>query len=202
MKLVFMGPQGSGKGTQAKIVAEKLGISHISTGDLIRNTKGGLKQKVDSYINKGELIPDELMMEILKQRIGEKDCEKGFILDGFPRNLKQMDELEKRTNTDKIIEIDITDKEAVKRLSGRRNCVKCGRIYNILTSPKPKKDNLCDSCKIPLNQREDDCPWAIKKRLEIYHKETKPILKKYDAIKIDGTREIKRIAEDILKNLR
>ncbi|PIO08456.1 adenylate kinase [Candidatus Pacearchaeota archaeon CG10_big_fil_rev_8_21_14_0_10_34_12] len=202
MKLIFIGPQGSGKGTQAKILSEELRIPHISTGDLIRSTDGKLKEEVDSYINKGNLISDGLMLRILKERLHNEDCKKGFILDGFPRTMSQAKELGKLTDIDKVIEIDISNEEAIRRLSGRRNCPKCGRIYNLATSPKPEEDALCDECKISLIQREDDFPHAIKKRLEIYHEETEPILNKFDAIKINGEDEIKKITKEILKKLR
>ncbi len=201
MKLVFIGPQGSGKGTQAKIVSEKLNIPHISTGDLLRNCEEELKERVNSFINKGELIPNGLMIEILKKRISKDDCKYGFILDGFPRNLEQAKELEKNITIDKYIEISISDEEAVKRLSGRRNCNKCGAIYNVNTSPKPEKEGICDKCCGKLYQREDDTEEAIKKRLDVYHKETEPILENLPSIKIDGEKSIEEVSEDILKNL-
>jgi|TARA_B100001971_G_C18249412_1_gene576963 adenylate kinase len=202
MKLIFIGPQGSGKGTQAKIISKVLGIAHISTGDLIRNTEGDLKEEIDSYINKGNLIPDKLILKILSERLKKEDCKNGFILDGFPRNLKQAEDLNELVKIDKIIEIKISDEETVKRLSGRRNCNKCERIYNLKTSPKPKKDNMCDFCESILFQREDDYPEAIKKRLEIYHKETKPILKKYNTITIDGNPKIEKITKEILNKIK
>ena len=201
MRLVFIGPQGSGKGTQAKIISEKIGFPHISTGDLLRNIKGDLKQEVDSYINKGNLLPDELMLKILKETINSPYCEAGFILDGYPRNLEQAKELEKIKKIDKFIEISISDEEAIKRISGRRNCKQCGKIYNINTAPKPEQENTCDTCKIPLTQREDDTEEAVKKRLEIYHKETEPILKEYSSIKINGDQNIKEVTQDILEKL-
>lgn len=202
MNILIIGPQGSGKGTQAKILSKKLGILHISTGDLIRSAEGKLKKKVDSYINKGNLIPDELILKMLKERLKKSDCERGFILDGFPRNLKQAYELEKIKKIDIVIEISISYGESVRRLSGRRNCPKCGKIYNIETSPKPKRDNLCDDCGLGLRQREDDYPEAIKKRLDIYHKETEPILRKYKAIRINGENEIEKISGEILNYLK
>jgi len=201
MKLIFIGPQGSGKGTQAKIISKKLGILHVSTGDLIRNNKGELKKEVDSYINKGNLIPDSLMLKILKGRLNRMDCKKGFILDGYPRNIKQSGELDQITGIDKIIEIKISDEESVRRLSGRRSCKKCGKIYNLETAPKPKKNNLCDDCNIKLFQRKDDSPEAIKKRLEIYHEDTEPVLEKYDSVKINGEQNIEKVTKDVLNAL-
>jgi len=199
MKIIFIGPQGSGKGTQASLLAKKLNIPHISTGDLLRNAKGQLKQEIDSYINKGDLLPDELMLKILKQRISESDCKKGFILDGFPRNLKQVELLNSITDIDKIILIHISDKEAIKRISGRVNCEKCKANYNLLTSPKPKNPKICDKCGGRLIQRADDNEQAVKKRLSIYHKETEPILDYYEDkfLTINGEQSIDEIKEDI-----
>lgn len=202
MKLILVGPQGSGKGTQAKILSEKLEIPHISTGDLIRSAEGELKERVDSYASSGKLVPDELMLEILKKRLERDDCKKGFILDGYPRNIEQAKELDKIARVDRVIEIDISDEESIRRLSGRRNCKKCGRIYNVNTSPKPKRNNLCDHCGVMLFQREDDQPDAIKERLKIYHNETEPVLKKYDSIRVNGEREISEISEEILSKLK
>ncbi len=194
MKLIFIGPQGSGKGTQAKIISSKLGIDPISTGDLLRNVEGDLKERVDEYVNKGLLIPDDLMLDILKQRLFND-----FILDGFPRNLKQAEMLDSIVNIDKVVEISISDEEAVKRLAGRRTCKKCGAIFNIYTNP-PKED-ICDKCGGGLIKREDDNDEAIKKRLEVYHSETEKVLKRYDVLKINGEQDIEKVTSDILDGL-
>ena len=199
-----MGPQGSGKGTQAKIISEELGIVHISTGDLFRGlTKGELKEEVDSYINSGNLVPDKVTIKILKERISKEDCKKGFILDGFPRNVAQADLLDEITKIDKVIEINIRDELAIKRISSRLSCKKCGAVYNLETNP-PKKQDICDKCQGELYRRADDNPDAIKKRLETYHNETKPVLKKYKSIltTIDGSQEIDKIADQILEQTR
>ena len=202
MKLVFVGPQGSGKGTQAKIVANKLGLCHISTGDLLRDLKGKLKEEVDSYTLYGRLVPDELVIRVLKEKLfRDDDCKKGFILDGFPRNLNQAEALNKIINIDKILEISISDNESVRRICGRRNCKNCGAIYNINSSPKPIKEGKCDKCGGELFQRADDNENALKKRLLIYHQETEPILNKYTSVKINGEQSIKKVSEDILKKL-
>jgi adenylate kinase len=203
MKLIFIGPQGSGKGTQAKILAEKLQIPHISTGDLFRSLSGELKQKVDSIINQGNLVPDELTLEILKQRLNQPDTENGFILDGFPRNNNQAGLLETITPIDKVIEITLSDKEAIKRISGRVNCKDCNANFNELTSPKPKTQGICDLCQGKLVRRADDTKEAVKKRLNTYHSETEPILDFYKEklIKINGEQEIEKISEDINKQL-
>lgn len=209
MKLIFIGPQGSGKGTQGKIVSKKLGLAHISTGDLIRETKGELRKEINSYINKGKLVPDSLILEILKQRIKKEDCSRGFILDGFPRNLEQAKELEKLIKINAVIEINISDKEAIKRVSGRYSCESCGKGYNyVIPSLKPRQKGICDECEGKLVQRQDDYPKAIQKRLEIYHQKTKPLLNYYKSIedvkvlKINGEQDIKKVSEDILIKLK
>lgn len=203
-KIIFIGPQGSGKGTQAKILSEKLGIPHISTGDMLRGAQGELKQQIDEVINKGHLVSDDLMLKILKQRIQMSDCKKGFILDGFPRNLPQVKLLEKITTIDKVIEITLSDNEAVTRISGRLTCEKCKAGYNELTAPKPKKPGVCDICQGKLIRRADDTEEAVKKRLQIYHKETEPILKTYKniTIQINGNQPIENISKEILQRLR
>jgi len=204
VNIIFIGPQGSGKGTQAKIISEELGIVHISTGDLFRGlTKGELKEEVDSYINKGSLVPDEVTIKILRERISKEDCKKGFILDGFPRNVAQADLLDKITKIDKVVEINIKDELAIKRISSRLSCKKCGAVYNLETNP-PKRQDICDKCQGELYRRADDNPDAIKKRLETYYKETKPVLKKYESIliTIDGSQEIDKIADQILEKVR
>jgi len=201
MKLIFIGPQGSGKGTQAKIIAEKLNLKHLSTGDLLRNAQGKLKKEAESYMNSGKLVPDELIIKILKEGLSKPEIKDSFILDGFPRNLEQAEELNKITNIDKIIEISISDEESIKRLSGRWNCKKCGIAYNVITSPKPKEEGKCDKCQESLYQRDDDKPGAIKQRLRVYHEDTEPILEKYPSVRINGEQSIKKVTEDILKVL-
>jgi adenylate kinase len=201
MNLIFIGVQGSGKGTLAKIISKELEIEHISTGDLLRDTKGELKKETGSYITKGNLVPDELILKILKKKLKEPSCKKGFILEGFPRNLKQMEVLNNIIKIDKIIEIKISDREAIERIVGRRNCPECGKIYNLYKFPKPKNDNLCDDCKVELFQRDDDTLEFIKERIKIYHKETEPILKKYPSIKVDGERNVEEVSGEILRIL-
>ena len=202
MNIIFVGPQGSGKGTQAEIISEKLKIAHISTGDLLRNVTGDLKDEVRSYIDKGNLIPDDLMLKILNKRVSEEGCRNGFILDGYPRNLAQAKTLDTMIDIDKVIEIHITDEESVRRISGRRICKKCGKIYNVNSSPKPKVEGVCDVDGSELYQREDDNEEALRKRLKIYHEETEPILKHYDSIRIDGNQDIERVTKEILEVLK
>jgi len=200
MKIILMGSPGSGKGTQAKIVSEKFNIPHISTGDLLRSTSGELKEEIDKIINKGDLMPDELMTKILQQRFQQDDCKQGFILDGYPRNLKQVQDLARITDIDKIIEISISNEEAIRRISSRLSCKDCSSIFNTITNP-PEKENACNKCSGELFQREDQTLDIIKKRLEIYHKDTKPILQNYNSIKINGEQAIEKVIEDIVNQL-
>jgi adenylate kinase len=200
MKLIFLGPQGSGKGTQAEVISEKLGLCHVSTGDLLRSATGKLKELIESYTLKGQLAPADIVIKIIKEKLSKEECQKGFILDGFPRNIEQAKELDKITKIDKAVEIWISDEEAVKRLSSRLNCRKCGSVFNLITNP-PKKKGICDKCQGELFVREDDKPEAIRKRLEIYHKETEPLLKHYPFVKINGKQLIQKVTENILKSL-
>jgi adenylate kinase len=204
MNIILIGIQGSGKGTQAKLLSKKLNIPHISTGDIFRSITGKLKEKVDATINQGKLLPDDLTMDIIKDRISKPDCKNGFILDGSPRNVDQAKMLDKITRIDKVIEISLEDKESIRRLSGRRSCKSCDKEYNInIPSLAPKEKEKCDTCHKPLFQREDDkTEIAIKKRLEIYHKDTQPILKHYKSIKVNGNQPIDDVFKDILEALR
>ena len=204
MIILFIGPQASGKGTQAKIISKKLSFCHISTGDLLRETTGELKKLANSYIEKGNLVPSKIMIRILKERIKKQDCKKGIILDGFPRTLEQADDLDEIMKINKTFEISISDEEAIKRLPGRWSCKKCGLLYNVLTVPKPKQDKICDKCGEDLHQRGDDAnKTAIEKRLGIYHNETEPILERHkdSVIKINGEQSIEKITEEIMKKL-
>jgi len=201
MKLVFIGPQGSGKGTQAKILSEKLGIPHISSGDLLRGLKGEMKEEVGAIINKGNLIPDELMIKIIKERISEADCGKGFILDGSPRNMEQARLFDEFVKFDKIIEISISDEEAVRRVTGRYACSNCGKGYNVITMTPPREEGKCDDCGGKLVQRGDDTEEALRKRLEIYHEETEPLLKHYDSIKVNGEQSVENVTKELVEKL-
>lgn len=202
VNLVFMGKQGSGKGTQAKIVSEKLGICHISTGDLLRGATGKLKEKIDFLINQGILVGDELILEVLQKRIKKEDCKDGFILDGYPRNLEQAKVLEKNFEIDKIVEIFISDREVVERLVNRLNCKICGALFNKITNP-PIIEGVCDKCGGRLFVRDDDNEETIKKRLRIYKKDTEPILEffKDNVLRVDGSRSIDEVNEEILEGL-
>ena len=187
MILIPLGPPGSGKGTQAKRVSDKRGLAHLSTGDMFRSaiqagTPMGLKAK--SFIDKGDLVPDDVTIGLIADRIQAPDCKAGFILDGFPRTLPQAEALngllkEKGLSVGKVILFEIPDEELVGRLTGRRVCGKCGAMYHIAASP-PKKADTCDKCGTsPLTQRSDDKEDVIRNRLAVYHKQTSPLVDFY-----------------------
>ena len=184
MKIVFFGAPGAGKGTIAKKFNEDIGIPQISTGDLFRaaiKNKTELGQKVSSILEKGELVPDSLTIDIVKERVSQPDCKNGYILDGFPRTMVQAESWEKSAPIDKAIYFDISDNEVKKRLGGRRVCQKCGAIYHVSFNP-PKKADICDTDSEPLFIRPDDKEDAIMNRLSVYHKQTEPLLDYYTKI--------------------
>jgi len=206
LHIVFLGPQGSGKGTQAEMLSEEFNIPRISPGDIFRreikkNTKLG--KLIASYINKGNLAPEDLTNKIIVRRLRRSDCKKGFILDGFPRNMIQLNALEKMVNLNYVIFINISDKEAIRRLSGRRVC-KCGMTYHLKFNPSKKK-GICDKCGGKLFQRKDDTIKVIKKRLKIYHNQTEPLVtyfkKKGVLIEVDGEQPIKKVYRDIIRKM-
>jgi adenylate kinase len=186
MKIVMLGAPGAGKGTQAQMIAEKFGLPHISTGDIFRaNIKNGteLGKKAKAFMDAGQLVPDELTVELLLDRVKADDCTKGYILDGFPRTIPQAqvltDTLAKTgEQIDYAIDVDVPDSNIVARMSGRRSCPKCGASYHISFIP-PKKEGICDNCGGKLIQRQDDTPETVHKRLEVYHRETKPLVGYY-----------------------
>ncbi len=208
MQFVLFGPPGAGKGTQAKFLSETLNVPHISTGDILReNVKKGtaLGMKAKSYMDKGELVPDKLLIDLIKDRLSQPDCRKGFLLDGFPRTIPQAEALDEilddiNKNLDGVINIDVGSNELVRRLSGRRICRGCGASYHVLFNA-PKAKDICDACGGELYQREDDKEAAIKNRLNVYMKQTQPVLdyykKKGVLIDIDGEEEIEEVTADI-----
>ena len=212
MNIILLGPPGAGKGTQAKKIAEHYSLPHISTGDILRenisnNTSLGLKAK--SYMAKGELVPDELLITIIRDRLSKPDCSKGFLLDGYPRTVPQADALqmiltESNKKLDVVLNIDVNDEELIKRLSGRRVCASCGMSYHMIFNP-PEEDEICDKCKGKLYQREDDKPEAIRNRLIVYKKQTQPLIEYYTRKSllrtVDGGKDIPEIFEDIKKIL-
>lgn len=183
MNIILLGAPGAGKGTQAEIICNHLNIPTISTGNIIREalktgTEMGLKAK--SYMEAGQLVPDEVVIGIIKERLAKDDCQNGFILDGFPRTIPQAEALDKMGIViDKVIDIEVPDERIIGRMSGRRVCEKCGASYH-LAYKKPKADGICDSCAGTLVQRKDDHPDTVKARLEVYHNETEPLKSYYD----------------------
>ena len=209
MKIVMLGAPGAGKGTQAIKIADKYDIPHISTGDIFRaNIKGGteLGQKAKSYIDKGELVPDEVTIGMLLERIAQDDCSNGYVLDGFPRTIPQAESLTEalKSQGDKIdfaLNIDVPDEAIIKRMSGRRACPKCGATYHIVYAA-PKKENICDKCGSELIIRSDDKPETVKDRLNVYHQQTEPLIAYYKAAgvlrEVDGTQELPKVFEDVV----
>jgi adenylate kinase len=209
MNLIFLGPPGAGKGTQAKLLSEKLNIPQISTGEILRaavryHTPMGIKAK--EYMDKGLLVPDEVVVGIVEERLSKQDCSKGFILDGFPRTIAQADAL-KRTlsmvgkEIDHVLSISVNSAELLNRITGRRSCIKCGKGYHIAFDP-PKQNDVCDVCGGDLYQREDDKEETMTKRLEVYDKQTEPLIKYYASESIlktvDGSGSIEDIQNKIL----
>ena len=178
MNLILLGAPGAGKGTQAEIVCDKLGIPAISTGNILREavkngTEMGLKAK--SFMDSGALVPDDVIIGIIKERLAQPDCSKGFILDGVPRTVAQAEALEVMGVTiDKVVDLEVADEVIMRRLSGRRVCSACGAPFHVKSKP-PKQEGVCDKCGGKLVQRKDDAPETVKARLEVYHKETEPL---------------------------
>ena len=212
MKIIMLGAPGAGKGTQAKMIAEKCGIPHISTGDIFRaNIKNGteLGAKAKEYMDKGLLVPDELVCDLVVDRIQQADCEKGYILDGFPRTIPQAEALENALNAieqklDYAIDIGVPDENIINRMSGRRACVGCGATYHVLFNPT-KVEGKCDVCGESLILRDDDKPETVKKRLDVYHTQTQPLIDFYTErkvlVEVDGTQSMDKVFDDIMKIL-
>ena len=181
MKIIFLGPPGAGKGTYASRLTPILETPHISTGDIVRDeikAQTELGNAIREYSDKGELVPDKIIIKLLAKRLSKADCERGFILDGFPRTIKQAEALDKISKIDLVINVNVPDEIIIKRLSNRIVCKRCGTIYNKLTL-KPKRNNICDECGGQLYQREDDKPEVIQERLNVYRKKTEPLTEYY-----------------------
>ena len=208
MKLIFLGAPGAGKGTQAEIIAGKLNIPTISTGNIIREalangTEMGLKAK--SFIEAGKLVPDDVVIGIIKERLANEDCNNGFILDGFPRTIPQAEALDNMgIIIDRVVDIDVPDENIVNRMSGRRVCKACGSSYHI-ENKKPKVEGVCDACGGELQIRKDDAPETVLDRLNVYHEQTEPLKDFYAKCgklrSVEGTAPITEITEAILKVL-
>jgi adenylate kinase len=185
--IILLGAPGAGKGTHAKRLSSVLGIPHISTGDIFREEmekNSDLGCEVRRYVESGELVPDEVVNMIVKRRLSQDDCKKGFILDGYPRTLPQamaLEEIVKELSLPlkKVINLIVSEEEIIRRLSGRRICRNCGAIFHIINMP-PQKEGICDYCGGELYQRDDDTPEAIRHRLAVYHKQTEPLIRFYE----------------------
>lgn len=212
-RYILMGPPGVGKGTQAAMLAKKLNVPHISTGEIFRENfknKTELGNLAKSYIDKGMLVPDSVTNDIVAKRLEEKDCQNGFILDGYPRNKDQAKFLEKFLKDHKLkleaaINFKTEDDEIIKRLSGRRVCPKCSKIYHIITQ-KPKKEETCDDCQVSLTKRKDDDEKVIKQRLVVYNKTAFDLIKYYREkeliLEIDASKDQLTILNDLLEKLK
>ena len=208
MKIIMLGAPGAGKGTQAKMIADRYGIPHVSTGDIFRaNIKNGteLGKQAKAYMDKGELVPDELTVKILLDRVAQADCKNGYVLDGFPRTIPQAEVLDKELDRlgesiDYAIDVDVPDENIVKRMGGRRACVTCGATYHIEHVP-PKKEGICDNCGGELILRDDDKPETVQNRLNVYHTQTQPLIDFYNAKgvlrEVDGTKDMMEVFDSI-----
>ena len=205
MNLVFLGPPGAGKGTQAAVVSQALKIPHISTGDMFRKamregTPTGLKAK--AYIDNGQLVPDSVTIEMVQERLAEADCANGYLLDGFPRNLDQAKALEGFTKLTAVVDIAVADEKLIARLSGRRVCPKCNGTFHIT---KLSDEKVCPDCGGELIQRKDDNPATIANRLEVYHAQTSPLTEYYSGKgilkQVDGALQMEEVSSAILKAL-
>lgn len=212
MKLIMLGAPGAGKGTQAKKIAEKYNIPHISTGDIFRaNIKNGteLGQKAKTYMDQGLLVPDELVVDLVMDRFAQDDCKNGYVLDGFPRTIPQAEALDAAlekagAKIDYAINVEVPDENIIRRMSGRRACVSCGATYHIVHIP-PKTEGVCDICGKELILRDDDKPETVKKRLDVYHEQTQPLIDYYTEkgalVEVDGTVDMEDVFNAIVKIL-
>lgn len=212
MKIIMLGAPGAGKGTQAEMIAEKYHLPHISTGDIFRaNIKNGteLGKEAKGYMDQGLLVPDELTVRILLDRVAKEDCKNGYILDGFPRNIPQAEVLDKELaklgdKIDHAIDMEVPDENIIARMSGRRACTSCGATYHIVNVP-PKKEGVCDKCGETLILREDDKEETVKNRLNVYHEQTQPLIDFYEKKGIlktvDGTRDMMDVFREITEIL-
>ena len=212
LRTILLGPPGAGKGTQAVKIVEKYGVPHISTGDIFReNIKKGteLGKKAQEYMNRGELVPDDLVIEIATTRLLEDDCKNGFLLDGFPRTVYQAEKLDEflaahGSKIDKVLDIAVEEEELITRLTGRRVCKACGASYHVVNIP-PKKEGVCDICGGELVQRADDNIETVTNRVDVYEAQTKPLIDYYEKAgniaHIDGSTGLENVFADIVKAL-
>ena len=212
MKIIMLGAPGAGKGTQAKKIAAQYSIPHISTGDIFRaNIKNNteLGQKAKTYMDKGELVPDSLVVDLIMDRFKEADCANGYVLDGFPRTIPQAEAIDNalKANGEKVdfaINVEVPDENIINRMSGRRACVGCGATYHIKYNPT-KVEGVCDACGEKLILRDDDKPETVKNRLSVYHEQTQPLIDYYNKAgvlaEVDGTKDMEDVFKDIVNIL-
>ncbi|MDE7431776.1 MAG: adenylate kinase [Lachnospiraceae bacterium] len=212
MKIIMLGAPGAGKGTQAKMIADKYSIPHISTGDIFRaNIKNGteLGKKAKTYMDQGLLVPDELTVDLVIDRVSQEDCKNGYVLDGFPRTIPQAESLDAAltklgTKIDYAINVEVPDENIVNRMSGRRACLACGATYHIVHIPT-KVEGICDRCGSETVLRDDDKPETVKKRLDVYHEQTQPLIEYYSGkgalVEVDGTKDMQDVFTDIVNIL-
>ncbi len=210
MRLIILGAPGAGKGTQASIISQKLDIPHISTGEIFRDnikSNNELGKLAKEYIDKGQLVPDDITIRIVKRRLDEDDCRRGFILDGFPRTVPQADALESELckvnqSINKVLDIDVNDDEIVDRMMGRRVCTNCGATYHVKYKP-PINPGKCDVCSQSLEQRDDDTEETLRKRLQVYHRQTEPLIEYYRdkglLTVVRGEEDVKHTTEKVLR---
>ena len=212
MKIIMLGAPGAGKGTQAKMIADKYGVPHISTGDIFRaNIKNGteLGKEAKGYMDKGLLVPDELTVRLLLDRVAQEDCSGGYVLDGFPSTIPQAEVLDSELaklgeSVDAAVDVDVPDENIINRMSGRRACLSCGATYHIVNIPS-KKEGICDVCGSSLVCREDDQPETVKNRLQVYHEQTQPLIDYYKEKgvlhSVDGTKDMEEVFQSITEIL-
>jgi adenylate kinase len=208
IRIVLLGPPGSGKGTQASALRQSRGVAHISSGDLLRmnvREQTALGQQAKPYMDRGELVPDSLILDMMAARLSEPDAQQGYVLDGFPRTVAQAEALEQRLHDlkqdlDAVISLQVPEAEILRRLGGRRTCPSCNAVYHVDTMP-PKQEGVCDICGNKLIQRDDEKPEVIKKRLEVYESQTQPLLDFYRSRgllqEVDGTIGVENVVQEI-----
>lgn len=207
MNILLLGAPGAGKGTQAKMISDEFKLPQISSGDILRKAvadKTKLGKKAEVYMKDGKLVPDEIIIGLIAERLRQKDCKNGFILDGFPRTLAQAQTLESKIRLDHVLNIAVDFNLLVNRITGRRSCPKCNAVYHVENNP-PKKENVCDHCGTKLYQREDDTEATVRNRIDVYTSQTEPLIKHYSSKNIlksvDGNKEITEIYKSIKKIL-
>lgn len=209
MNIIIIGPPGAGKGTQAKKIAKEFNLVHISTGDILRDQmeeKTEIGLAINDLMNAGQYVSDDIIIPLLRERLLKEDCKNGTVLDGYPRNIYQAERIDETINeVTAVVDIEVDDEHIIARMSGRRSCPDCGKVYNILYYP-PKKENVCDDCGAELMTRPDDAPEIVKERLETYRERTNPVIEFFKnrekVITVDGTQKIEDITKSIVDSIR